>query len=108
MTPKEKAKQLIERFYFQFPNNGSFTGINNINNRWEEAIKCAIICCDEVLGYMGADRGTDFWMSVREEIQAKYNSPKVENKTSFGKIKFTEEEWAELNNGSKGSDETKQ
>ena len=23
------------------------------------------------------------------------------------KIKFTEEEWAELNNGSKGSDETK-
>jgi hypothetical protein len=28
------------------------------------------------------------------------NSPKEENKSSFGRIKFTEEEWAELNNTS--------
>lgn len=38
----------------------------------------------------------------------KQTAPKVENKDSFGKIRFTEEEWAELNNRSKGSDETKQ
>jgi hypothetical protein len=37
--------------------------------------------------------------------QTQHNSPKDENKDSFGKIKFTEEEWDELNNGSKGSDE---
>lgn len=69
MTPKEKANQLIQRFYFSLPNNGSFTGINNVHSRWEEGIKCALICCDEVLGYMGADRGYEFWMSVKEEIQ---------------------------------------
>ena len=32
------------------------------------------------------------------------NSPKEIKKDSFGKIRFTEEEWAELNNASKGSD----
>jgi hypothetical protein len=40
-----------------------------------------------------------------QEIEKKDNSPKEEKKDSFGRIKFTEEEWAELNNGSKGSDE---
>ena len=68
MTPREKAGWLIERFYFSLPNNGSFTGPSNINDRWEEAKKCALICCDEVLGYMGADRGYEFWTSVKEEI----------------------------------------
>jgi hypothetical protein len=29
----------------------------------------AINCCDEVLGYMGADRGYAFWVEVKEELQ---------------------------------------
>jgi hypothetical protein len=33
------------------------------------------------------------------------NSPKEVKKDSFGKIRFTEEEWAELNNGSKANAE---
>lgn len=37
------------------------------------------------------------------EEEKKYSSPKVENKDSFGEIKFTEEEWSVLNNKSQGS-----
>jgi pyrroloquinoline quinone (PQQ) biosynthesis protein C len=63
---------------------------------------------------------TDAWIATDNELQRmaaeKYynenygikgsdNSPKEIKKDSFGKIRFTEEEWAELNNGSKGSDE---
>jgi hypothetical protein len=29
----------------------------------------AINCCDEVLGYMGADRGYEWWMTVKLEIE---------------------------------------
>jgi len=35
----------------------------------EVYIDSAIICCDEVLGYMGADRGTQFWIEVKEELK---------------------------------------
>ena len=45
---------------------------------------------------------------IKTKLMKKQTSPKVENKDSFGKIRFTEEEWAELNNRSicKGSDAT--
>jgi hypothetical protein len=29
----------------------------------------AINCCDEVLGYMGADRGYSFWVEVKQELE---------------------------------------
>ena len=47
MLPKEKAEELI--------------GIFN-------SVELAIKCCDEVLGYMGADRGYLFWTEVKEEL----------------------------------------
>jgi len=31
----------------------------------------AIKCCDEVLGYMGADRGYQFWSKVKYILQTK-------------------------------------
>ena len=31
----------------------------------------AIKCCDEVLGYMGADRGYAFWSEVKFILQTK-------------------------------------
>jgi hypothetical protein len=67
-TPTQKARQLVERYYLALPNNGSQTGICSTTQRWEEAKVCAEICCDEVLGHMGADRGYEFWTQVREEI----------------------------------------
>ena len=63
MTPKEKAKELVNKFLACV--------------RWkmgqedvkERAKQCALICCNEVLGYMGADRGTAFWQQVKQEIE---------------------------------------
>ena len=66
MTPKEKAEELYNKIYGKTP------------TRWTEleieedkkfAKQCALITCNEVLGYMGADRGTEFWQKVKQEIQ---------------------------------------
>ena len=56
MTAKEKAKQLFEAYL----NVG-------MGNGW--AKECALIACNEVLGYMGADRGYEFWTEVKQEIE---------------------------------------
>jgi len=68
----EKAKELVDRFYLSLPNNGHINSeINSCENRYDEAIDCAIITCDEVLGYMGSDRGHLFWSEVKKIIQTK-------------------------------------
>ncbi len=33
------------------------------------AKRYAINCCDEVLGFMGADRGYSFWVEVKQELE---------------------------------------
>ena len=33
----------------------------------------AIKCCNEVLSYMGADRGYEFWFRVRELLKTRVN-----------------------------------
>ena len=65
-NPKQKSLQLVERFYFALPNNGSFTGINNINDRYKEAKQCALLTVDEihfVIGYNNI-----YWNEVKQEI----------------------------------------
>jgi len=69
MTPKDKAGWLVERFYFSLPNNGSFTGLNNINRRWEEAKMCALIAVDELFSNNTDQSKHDFWIEVKEEIE---------------------------------------
>jgi len=65
MTPKEKAKELVNKF----------TGIKPIKLSDYSKIylptakECALICCDEILGDMGADRGYGFWTEVKQEIE---------------------------------------
>ena len=63
MTPKEKAEELVRKYY-------TF-GINKEGQTlsWDECKQCALIACDEVLGYMGADRGYSFWLEVKNEIE---------------------------------------
>lgn len=34
----------------------------------EFAKQCALICCDQVLSDMGADRGHQYWTEVKEEV----------------------------------------
>ena len=63
MTPKEKAKELFDKFYLISELNGSCMMTKHT------AKQCALICCDEVLGDMGADRGYEFWCYVRDIIK---------------------------------------
>ena len=79
MTPKEKAGWINERFYFSLPNNGSFTGINNINDRWKEANKCALIAVNVMLETMmfyeeqfdagKPEHHRSYWEEVKTEIE---------------------------------------
>jgi hypothetical protein len=63
MTPKEKAQQLYRdaymRWCYELSHDKNVAIAKNI---------CEYIC-DEVLGYMGADRGYEFWTSVRDIIK---------------------------------------
>ena len=63
MTPQEKAVEL----YTKYDELGrDFT--RGVSMR-EFAKECALVCCDQVLGYMGADRGHQYWTEVKEQIQ---------------------------------------
>jgi len=71
MTPAEKAKELAQRFYLSLPNNGGFTGLCNINQRWEEGKVCALIAVDEIMNAL-EENGSwnyDYWNEVKQEIE---------------------------------------
>jgi hypothetical protein len=59
MTPKDKAKQLVDKF--------TVVGLQQRN----EGIQCALICVDEVLDeYWSHDcNRRDWWKQVKEEIE---------------------------------------
>ena len=62
MTPKEKAKELINKYNLVVLD----TALGGSNQRVKQ---CALICCNEILGYMGSDRGYSFWLEVKQEIE---------------------------------------
>ena len=56
MSPQEKAKQLVDRFYYSLPNNGYINeGVNSCESRWKEAVTCALIVVDEMFEFMRLD-----------------------------------------------------
>jgi hypothetical protein len=81
MTPIDKARDLMERIYWGLPNNGSFTGINNVKSRWEEARYCAKVAVvemiDEVAGMQKVfpdselfETYLEFWQETLEAIKS--------------------------------------
>jgi len=62
ITSKEKAEELVLK-YLRIDNNTKEWFNKNM------AKQCALIFCNEVLGYMGADRGYEFWTNVKQEIE---------------------------------------
>ena len=62
-TPEQKALELYSK-YEQLGRD--FTRGVSMH---EFAKQCALICCDQVLSDMGADRGYSYWMEVKAEIQ---------------------------------------
>ena len=63
MTPQEKAVELYTK-YEQLGRD--FTRGVSMH---EFAKQCALICCNEVLSDMGADRGHQYWIEVKQEIE---------------------------------------
>ena len=63
MTAKEKAVELYSK-YEQLGRD--FTRGVSMH---EFAKQCALICCDQVLSDMGADRGHSYWIEVKQEIE---------------------------------------
>ena len=61
-TPQEKAVELYSK-YEQLGRD--FTRGVSMH---EFAKQCALVCCDQVLSDMGADRGHSYWMEVKEEV----------------------------------------
>lgn len=69
-TAEEKARELIYKFYYILPNNGSFISTKNPDElRYNQSVNCALIVCNEVLGDMGSDRGYEFWNVVKDIIK---------------------------------------
>jgi len=81
MTSTDKAKELVNQFYFSLPNNGSFEGINSIPRRWEDAVRCALIAVDEIIKRTRSvdtmppncqkidDNTKEYWQQVKQEIE---------------------------------------
>ena len=66
MTPEEKAKELYDKY---LPLVQRWDDYNAVSIKKENAKQSALICCNEVLGYMGADRGYEFWNQVKQQIE---------------------------------------
>jgi hypothetical protein len=67
-SAKEKAVELID-YYRTYIRKAD--GYNYLLPQDEVylAKQCALKVVNEVLGYMGADRGYEFWQEVRKEIE---------------------------------------
>jgi hypothetical protein len=68
MTPKEKAKELIQKFY---PNVQWKLGQEDCLDR---AKRCALIAVDEIItsldyDYIGFDRQKKYYLEVKQEIE---------------------------------------
>ena len=71
MTPKEKAEELVDKFWDKLYAIPSF---NNPTELAEQSKQCALICVDEILeshykvlvGVM--PKTYDYWQEVKEEI----------------------------------------
>ena len=80
MTPKEKAGELVDKFYQTTPNEyfvNEPIGIKGRYKSWEQAKQCALIAVDEILNAnpnypeFKENEGTPirYWEVVKQEIE---------------------------------------
>ena len=77
MTPKEKARDLVDTFYYSLPNNGSTEGINSTTRRYAEAKQCALITVNYIMSSNPHSNLFDtegkstisYWMLTKQEIE---------------------------------------
>lgn len=68
MTPKEKAKQMVDQYLDIFPSRNSIMYIPDV----ETAQKCALRAVDEIIEEMvewAIIPRIDYWSEVRQEIE---------------------------------------
>jgi len=87
MTPKEKAAELVDKFYQTTPNEyfvNEPIGIKGRYKSWEQAKQCALIAVDEILkldnpntyNYLTEGKenlivelADNYWQNVKKEIE---------------------------------------
>jgi hypothetical protein len=69
MTPKEKAEELIKRYY-----RDSDLLVEDLS--WIQAKECVLIAVDEIINYLTTSpdvqtslNAVDYWQEVKEEIK---------------------------------------
>ena len=67
MTPKEKARELVDKY------NNSIMSFLSDNMKYQNAIKCALIAVDEILEDKVEIDGMrvindSYWMEVKQEL----------------------------------------
>ena len=68
MTPKEKAKELVDKFY-KYVAEKDFFG-DNVENKFSK--QCALIAVHEIIDHCSQVEpflGTDYWLDVKKEIE---------------------------------------
>jgi hypothetical protein len=86
MTPKEKAIELVDKFYQTTPNEAWINeplGCTQNYKSWNQSKQCALIAADEVIEFMEADdfdsdtcywanhSKMQYWTEVKQEIENK-------------------------------------
>jgi hypothetical protein len=75
MTPKEKANELVDKFYQRLPLKMDVItirgGLSCEYDNWNEAKQCALIAVDEILGQFRwrPSDGLSYWTKVKQEIE---------------------------------------
>ena len=80
MTPKEKANELVDKFYQRFPlKMDVITTRGDLSwkyDNWEQAKQCALIAVDEILDDDMYDMSQElfenrinYWQQVKQEIE---------------------------------------
>jgi hypothetical protein len=77
MTPKEKAQELVDKFYQLFPLKKDVISIYGTlsweYDNWVQAKQCALIAVDEILNTIMSVYQPEtklFWIEVKKEIEA--------------------------------------
>ena len=69
MTPQEKAKELVYKYYHQINPNAP-----DCNISFNQCKQCALIAVAEILNHEASfhsvlDGATDYWQEVKQEIE---------------------------------------
>ena len=65
MTPKEKAENLLNKYWKSCYDKHDFAKLNK-----EDAKQCALIAVDEVLSVCWYKKDMEYWDEVKQEIDA--------------------------------------